>query len=166
MQKSDSTQDKQGVDIAERLKRFNDVYTLLFVVITILLTVGASTVQIENLAATITFSLGSLAAWVFGHLAGAKSSLRHVEIQLKMIAWLYASLVASDVILKFALHTTNLSDFWSAVCIFASVSSGLGLFFFLRKGVHRRDERQFALMVALLAVALILYVIYARSVVF
>ena len=153
-------------EVLERLKRFNDVYTLLFVVITILLTVGANTFERVNLGATITFILGSLAAWTFAHLIGAKPYLRHVEIQFKLIAWLYASLVASDVILKYAFEIPNLTGRWSAFCIFASVSSGLALFYYLREGIHRRDRNEFSILVAVLVAALILYVIYAQVVVF
>jgi hypothetical protein len=153
-------------EVDERLKRFNDVYSLLFVVITILLTVGATTFEKANLGATITFILGSLAFWVLGHLIGAKPSLRHIEIQLKLIAWLYASLVASDVILKYALGVTDLTDVWSAFCIVASVGSGAVLFYYLREGIHRRDKAEFSVILALLAAALVLYAVYARIVVF
>lgn len=76
---------------------------MLFVVITILLTVGASSFKKTDLGPTVSFILESLAAWLFGHLIGANQVLRHIEIQFKLIAWLYASLVASDVILTYAL---------------------------------------------------------------
>jgi hypothetical protein len=152
--------------VSERLKRFNDVYSLLFVVITILLTVGISTFEKTDLGATITFILGSLAFWVLGHLIGAKPSVRHIEVQLKLIAWLYASLVASDVILKYALGVTDLTDLWSAFCIVASVGSGAALFYYLREGIHRRDRAEFSVILAVLVAALVLYVVYARIVVF
>jgi hypothetical protein len=130
------TQEQKSLGIAEKLRRFNDVYSLLFVVITILLTVGASSFEKTDLGPTVSFILGSLAAWIFGHLIGANQVLRHIEIQFKLIAWLYASLVAGDVILKYALDIPNLTGSWSALCIFFSVGSGLGLFYFLRAGIH------------------------------
>jgi hypothetical protein len=138
----------------------------VFIVIAIFLTVGASTFEKVNLGATIAFILGSLSAWIFSHLIGAKPSLRHIEIQIKLIAWLYASLVAGDVVLKYALEVTDLTSLWSAFCIFASVSSGLALFYYLRKGIHRRDRDEFFVLTVLLITALVLYVIYARIVVF
>lgn len=158
--------DQTDIDVNERLKRFNDAYTLLFVVITVLLTVGANTFERQNLGATIAFILGSLVAWVFGHLIGANSSLRHIEIQFKLMAWLYASLVAADVVLKYAFEVPNLTDLWSVLCIVASVCSGFALFYFLRAGIHRRDKDEFSILIAVLAAALVLYVIYARIVVF
>jgi hypothetical protein len=152
--------------LSERLKRFNDAYKLLFVVIAILLTVNITLFDSADFALTILFSGGSLAAWIFGHLLGAQATLRHVEIQFKLIAWLYASVVASDVILKYALSLPDLAGWWSTVCIFASVSSGLALLYYLRAGVRRRDKDEFAVLVIVLAAALVLYAIYARIVVF
>ncbi len=152
--------------VSERLKRFNDVYTILFVVITILLTVNITIFERTDLGATILFIVGSFVAWIFGHLIGAKPLLRHVEIQFKLIAWLYASLVASDVILKYALGLPDLTGWWSAFCIFTSVTSGAVLFYFLREGVRRRDRGEATLLTAVLITALILYAIYARVVVF
>jgi hypothetical protein len=159
-------QTQTSTAITERLKRFNDVYTLMFVVITILLTVGASTFEKSDLGPTITFILSSLAAWIFGHIVGANQPLRHVEIQFKLIAWLYASLVAGDVILKYALDAANLAGLWSALCIFASVASGFALFYYLRGGIRRRDKDEFAVLLAVAVAALVLYVFYAQTVVF
>lgn len=152
--------------VSEQLKRFNDVYTLLFIVITILLTVDITLFDISDLGLTILFIVGSLVVWALGHLLGAKAGLRHIEIQLKLIAWLYASLVAGDVILKYALRVSVLSGWWSSACIIVSVASGLALFVYLRKGIRRGDKGEFAVLSAVLVAALILYIIYAQVVVF
>lgn len=48
---------------SERLKRFNDAYSLLFVVITILLTVNITLFDSADFGLTILFIVGSLAAW-------------------------------------------------------------------------------------------------------
>jgi hypothetical protein len=79
--------------VTEKLKRFNEAYSLLFVVVTILLTVGATSFEKIDLSATVSFILVSLVAWIFGHLLGANQSFRHVEIQFKLTARLYASLL-------------------------------------------------------------------------
>lgn len=152
--------------ISEHLKRFNDIYTLLFVVITILLTVDISFFDLADFGLTVLFTVGSLLFWAFGHLLGAKSILRHVEIQLKLIGWLYASLVACDVVVKFALRLSVLSGWWASLCIVVSVSSGLALFAYLRHGIKRRDRGELAVLVLVLAAALALYAVYAQIVVF
>ena len=159
------TSDSSGI-VYEQLKRFNDIYTLLFIVITILLTIDITLFDFSDFGLTILFTVGSLAVWAFGHLLGAKAGLRHIEIQLKLIAWLYASLVASDVIVKYALRASVLSGWWSSVCIIVSVASGLALFVYLRKGIRRWDKDEFAVLLAVLVASLILYVIYARIVIF
>jgi hypothetical protein len=157
---------KGNGDIFEQLKRFNDVYTLLFVVITILLTVDITLFDSADFGLTVLFIVGSLGVWAFGHLLGAKTDLRHVEIQFKLIAWLYASLVASDVIVKFALRLSVLSGWWASLCIVVSVLSGLALFAYLRRGIKRRDRDELAVLVLVLLAALVLYVLYAQIVVF
>lgn len=157
---------EKGGLVIERLRRFNDVYSLLFVVITILLTVGADTFEKVNLGSTVAFILGSLIAWIVGHLIGAQTSLRHIEIQFKLIAWLYASLVAGDVVLKYALEIPNLTGLVSSYCIAASVGSGLAMFFYLQSGIHLRDKDESIMLFVLLAVALVLYATYAGIVVF
>jgi hypothetical protein len=103
---------------------------------------------------------------IFGHLIGAQGMLRHIEIQFKLIAWLYASLVASDVIVKYTLGLPNLTGWWSTLRIFASISSGLALLYYLRGGIRRRDKNEFAVLVAALLAAVVLYAIYPRTVVF
>jgi hypothetical protein len=65
---------KNSGDVSEHLKRFNDIYTLLFVVITILLTVDITLFDLADFGLTILFTVGSLAVWTFGHLLGAKTS--------------------------------------------------------------------------------------------
>jgi hypothetical protein len=47
--KPDSPRQDKSVDVSERLRRFNDVYSLLFIFIAIFLTVGASTFERVNL---------------------------------------------------------------------------------------------------------------------
>jgi hypothetical protein len=69
--------------ISDRLKRFNDIYTLLFVVITSLLTFNIALFDTGDFAFTILFILGSLSAWTVGHLIGANAQLRYVQVQLK-----------------------------------------------------------------------------------
>jgi hypothetical protein len=150
----------------ERLKRFNDAYTILFVVITILLTVNITLFESADFGLTILFILASLAAWIFGHLIGASVELRHVEIQFKLTAWLYASLVAGDVVLKYALGLANLTGWWSTLCIFTSATSGFALFYYLRMGIRRRDKDEAAVLVAVFMAALVLYAFYAGVVVF
>lgn len=48
---------------------------------------------------TVLFVLGSVDAWIFGHLIGAATRLRHVEKQFKLISWFYASQGAGDLVL-------------------------------------------------------------------
>jgi hypothetical protein len=157
---------KGNGNVSEQLKRFNDIYTLLFVVITILLTVDITLFDTIDFGLTILFTVGSLAVWGFGHLLGAQIDLRHIEIQFKLIAWLYASLVASDVIVKYALRASALTGWWSSLCIFVSIFSGLALFVYLRSGIRRRDKDELAVLLAVLVAALILYVVYAQIVVY
>ncbi len=144
----------------------NSSSALLFVVITILLTVDITLFDTADFGLTILFVVGSLVVWAFGHLLVAKTSLRHVVIQFKLISWLYASLVASDVIVKYALRLSALTGWWPFVCIFVSVSSGLALFFYLRRGIRRRDKDELAVLLAVLEAALVLYAVYAQVVVF
>jgi hypothetical protein len=160
----DST--KSSGDVSEQLKRFNDIYTLLFVVITILLTVDITLFDTADFGLTVLFTVGSLLVWVFGHLLGANAALRHVEIQLKLIGWLYASLVAGDVVVKFGLRLSVLSGLWAWVCIVVSVLSGLALFAYLRRGIRRRDKHEAVVLVLVFAAALVLYAVYAQIVIF
>ncbi len=99
-------------------------------------------------------------------MVGANLVFRHVETQFKLISWLYASLVAGDVILKYALGVPNLTGWWSIFCIIASVTSGLALFFYLRAGIRRRDPNETALLTVVLVASLILDLVYAGIVVF
>lgn len=152
--------------VSDKLKRFNDIYTLLFVVITILLTVDITLFDTTDFGLTVLFVVGSLVVWALGHLLGANSGLRHVEVQLKLIGWLYASLVACDVVVKFALRLSVLSGWWASLCIVVSVLSGLAFFAYLRQGIRRRDKDEAAVLVLVLVAALVLYAVYAQIVVF
>lgn len=103
----------------EKIKRFNDIFSMLFLVITIVISVGAIRFPNENLSFTIIFTMLSLGFWMFGHAIGYK--YQDLEVQVKISAWVFASLVASTVLLKFAIGVSALSLEWSSFCIFVSI---------------------------------------------
>jgi cation transport ATPase len=124
----------------EKIKRFNDIYSIVFIVITILLSVGANTFAKENLAGTLIFTFGSLVIWALGHSIGAKASLQEKEIQIKIIAWFCASLVACAVILKYILGTTKLNPVISLWLMLASFLLTTAFFVYLRNGLSERAQ--------------------------
>jgi hypothetical protein len=109
-----------------------------------MLSVGANTFAKDNLAGTVLFSLGSLAAWTFGHLIGAKQRLRDVEIMFKTLAWLYASLVVSVFILRSTLDITSLGILWSSICVILSLVLTFGVYRYLKDGLPKKGQNNFS----------------------
>lgn len=150
-------------ELQEKIKRFNYVYFIVFI-ITIMLAIGANTFAKDNLAGAILFSFGSLAIWVYGHLIGAKPSQQENEIKVKLIAWLFVSLVACTVILKYILNTTSLDSTLSIISFGISYFSMFGIFRLLIQGFSDRGKVGFVLLI--LPISALLLLVYPQIAIF
>jgi hypothetical protein len=129
-----------------------------------MLSIGAYTFAKVNLAVTILFSFVSLAIWVCGHLIGAKPAQRENEIKVKLIAWLFVSLVACTVILKYVLNTASLDSTLSIISFGISYFSMFGFFRFLIQGFSDRGKVGFVLLI--LPISALLLLVYPQIAIF
>lgn len=93
----------------EKIKRFDDIFKVLFLVITIMIAFGSQESINLNLWNNLHFIIVPLVLWIIGHAVGTYVSLKGTESCLKIGAWAFASVAVSIVFLKFALRSSELS---------------------------------------------------------
>jgi len=126
-----------------KIRRFDDIFRMLLIIITIIIAIGSNSFGNVNLWTTIIFILLALILWMFGHSIGAKPIFEDLEVWLKLYAWAFASLVAPIVFLKFALNVSTLSYSWVGVCVFASIFSTFLPYRWLGKMLSKRQKNRF-----------------------
>jgi hypothetical protein len=106
---------------SEKLKRFDDIFRMLVVVMTVTTSIGLTTYKIELLS-SLPYFVMALAFWMLGHLAGSDERFREIEAQAKVIGWFLALLVTASTLGKFILKEPSLGSYEKL---------GIGLFAYL-----------------------------------
>ena len=125
----------------KKIKRFDDIYRMLFLVITIMVSFGSNTFEQVNLWTTIGFILISLAIWMIGHAIGAHSLGQETEVASKLLAWSLATLVAPIVFLKFAFKIPTLSYELVAISVLLSIGFTVLPYKWLREALSPTQQR-------------------------
>jgi len=86
---------------AEKVRRFDDVFRMLMVVMSITTSVGLSLYKID-LRPALDYFLLSLGFWMFAHLTGSNEPLKNLEKEFKITSWFFALLVAGSTLAKFS----------------------------------------------------------------
>jgi hypothetical protein len=162
---AENSQKEKERELREKIKRFNDIFSMLFLVITIVISVGANSFAKENLSYTIMFTLLSLGLWMFGHAIGSKPINLDLEVQAKIFAWAYASLVAGTVLLKFATGVSTLDFNYSWLCILASVFLTFLSYLYLKEAMSERQQTVFLRNLFFIVFFSLMYAVYVGVVV-
>lgn len=94
---------------ADKLKRSDDVFKMLLVVMSTTTSFGLTTYSGIDLWRTIGYFLASVCLWMIAHLA-ASSPRFHGEIYFKVTAWFLALLVTTATFGKFLLKVSILDS--------------------------------------------------------
>jgi len=89
--------------IAEKMKRFDDVFRMLLLVMTVTTSIGLSTYEGLSLTVALVYLVMALFFWMLGHLFGSNLLFRDFEILTKINGWVIAFLVTATTFAKFAL---------------------------------------------------------------
>jgi len=95
---------------AEKVKRFDDAFRMLLMVMTITTSIGLSTYTGLNLWVTLLYFVMPLVFWVLGHLVGSNPLFDDLEIVMKITAWVLALLMTTSTFAKFALKAALLES--------------------------------------------------------
>lgn len=95
---------------AEKVRRFDDVFRMLMIVMSITTSVGLSLYKIDLVPALAYFFL-SLGFWMVAHLMGSNMLYRDLEIGLKITSWSFALLVTGSTLTKLYEKSTVLENY-------------------------------------------------------
>lgn len=139
---------------ADRLKRFDDVFKMLLVVMTITTSIGLSTYSGVNLWSTLAYFIMSLAFWMVGHMIRSNSLFVYHEIMMKLYAWSIGLLVTASTYAKFALKVSTL-DWVAKIPVFTiTLALSLVTFKWFKESVPSHMSRAY---VRAISIILILY---------
>jgi len=126
---------KEKADIREKIKRFDDIFGMFLIFITILLSVGSATVTIGILV----YFLFPLALWISGHALGATKL--PWEIIFKLSAWFGLTFLSLILLINFVFGSSILNFEWIFIFGFSLIILNLLPFFWLKKGVSYYDQK-------------------------
>jgi hypothetical protein len=95
----------------EKIKRFDDIFRMLLLIVTILLSVGVGKVN-------LIFILVPLFWWMVGHAVGHK--YEDLEVECKLYALLFTSFIVIVMLIKSALGLSELSSLLRVASFFFS----------------------------------------------
>ena len=107
--------DEEKTRKTDKLKRSDDVFKMLLVVMSTTTSFGLTTYSGIDLWRTIGYFLASISFWMVAHL-GATSSRFYHEIDFKVYAWFLALLVTTATFTKFWLKASIL-DSTAKLCV-------------------------------------------------
>ena len=139
---------------ADRLKRFDDVFRMLLVVMTVEISLGFNSYTGLRLWSSFSFFLASLGLWIFAHLIGASKLSAEWEIILKLYAWSFAMLVTAVVLAKSLLKVSQLEGIVTAPIVLITLAVTLLLYRWFSGFIPENKGRQFKLMVVLMLFAI------------
>jgi hypothetical protein len=93
----------------DKLKRFDEVFRMLLLVMTITTSIGLSSYRGIDLSFTLLYLLMALGLWMFSNLIGSNTSFSRLEILFKIHAWVLALLVTMSTFGKFWLKVSELN---------------------------------------------------------
>lgn len=135
--------------ISHRLKRFDDVFKMLLLVMTITTSIGFTTYSGITLWGTLIFLVMALGLWSLGHL----TSIQHLEIVVKLFAWSATLLVTTSTFAKFALKVSTLDDVTKIPVAALSFILTFAVYLWFRSSIPLHTRRRyipFALLLPLL----------------
>jgi hypothetical protein len=132
-----------------RIKRFDDIFKMLFLVITIMISFGSQSPINLNLWNNLYFIVVPLTFWILGHAIGTYSTVIDTEAGFKLGAWAFASVAVSIVFLKFALRSPTLSYEWFFACVIFSIVITWLAFLYLKKVLSPYLKRNFMIVIVL-----------------
>ena len=141
---------KEKIRNRNRLKRFDDVFKMLLVIISITVSVGYNNFSGIKLWNTFFFLFFALAFWIFGHVVGDFNSYPEGEPFIKLMAWSTAMLTATIVFYKFSFQVSILDFSGMAICGVIAFVLTLLAYIWLRNLLsrfHRRNLLPFILTV-------------------
>jgi len=132
--------------ISHRLKRFDDVFRMLLLVMTITTSIGFTTYSGITLWGTLTFLVMALALWSLGHL----TPTRHLEIVVKLFAWSATLLVTTSTFAKFALKVSTLDDMTKISVAVLSFILTVAAYLWFRSSIPSYTRRRYGPLILLL----------------
>ena len=143
----------------EKLKRFDDVFRMILLIITISITFSQASTEI-SLEPTLIWVFFALLFWIFGHIGGFYPDVKSPEIYLKLIGWFFLSLVSITVLSKLTLSTSILVENFSIFLLLCSYFLTLLPYAYFRKNLDEIERRRFmkslSTIVAFIALGLVL----------
>lgn len=102
----------------EKIKRFDDIFRILLLIISIIISFRIGNLSLSNIVVFIFLPLGF---WIFGHAhVGCNDSIAN-EVCFKLCAWAVVSVAIPVVFLKSALGFPSLDHIMFFACIIFSI---------------------------------------------
>jgi hypothetical protein len=114
---TDKEEEKNG---ANKLKRFDEVFRMLLLVMTITTSIGLSSYTGLDLFFTLVYFITSLCLWMFANLVGTNVRMYELEVFFKLHAWVLALLVTLSTFARFTLKVSSLNPMTKLVISIAT----------------------------------------------
>jgi hypothetical protein len=140
--------ESEGVKEVEKVRRFDDVFRMLIVVMSITTSVGLSLYKIDLFPALAYFLL-SLGFWMFAHLSGSNELLKKSEIELKITSWFFALLVTGSTLAKFAEKSVVLDNYAKGAVSIIALGSTYLLYLWFVDVIPSKKRMLYTMMIYL-----------------
>jgi len=131
--------------IAEKMKRFDDVFRMLLLVMTITTSIGLSTYEGLSLTAALVYLVMALFFWMLGHFFGSNPLFRDFEILSKINGWVIAFLVTATTFAKFALNRSILDLAPKLIIFFTAGALALMTYLWFESYILPETRRRYML---------------------
>lgn len=132
----------------DKVRRFDDIFRMLLLVMTVTISIGLNTYSGINLWSTLGYFLMALTLWMFGHLIGSNEFHEDDEIVFKLTAWTFALLVTAVVLTKFTLKVSELGYVVKILIFLITIFVTLLVYSWFRELIHPIARRKFVLNIA------------------
>lgn len=112
---------KKQKENRNKIKRFDDIFRMLLLTLTIIISVGSITFEKINLLSALFFILTPMAFWMIGHAVGSYPNSDYIETEFKLLSWGFVSLAIPIVSFKFMLEGSTLSYELVGICTLISM---------------------------------------------
>lgn len=153
--KEETTPEKKQEENTEKIKRFDDIFRMLLLVITIVLSARVGNVNLWNNLGVIFLAL---ALWMFGHAYGMRWSFGDIEIWFKLYAWAITSFIGSIILIKVVLLISIVSWEWVIFSSILSICITIPPLYWFRKMLNNYQKR--GLLILLYSIAQLSYFVY------
>jgi hypothetical protein len=129
--------------MSEKIKRFDDIFKMLLLILTITISVGSTAFENINLLSVLGFIVAPLVLWIIGHAFGSNPEYIDSETQFKLLAWGFESLAIPIVAFKFILGGLTLSYELVALCSLISFGLTVLPYVWLKEFLSDMQRRTF-----------------------